>query len=54
MKKYNVFIQNILTCAIEAKDTDDALRAIANKITEGEIVLDPEKPKEIRIEPINE
>jgi|688.fasta_scaffold1398878_2 hypothetical protein len=52
--KYNVFIQNSLNCTIEAEDTDDVLRVVANKISEGHIVLDPTKPKGIRIEPVNE
>jgi hypothetical protein len=52
--KYNVFIQNNLTCVIEANDTDDALKIIAKKITDGDIVFDNSKPKGVRVEPTDE
>lgn len=52
--KYKVFIQDSLNCIIESNDTDDALKIIAQKISDGEIIFDSSKPKGVRVEPTDE
>jgi hypothetical protein len=48
---YNVYIQENLVASLEANDTDDALRLVAQKIESGEYSQDPAIPPSIRLEP---
>jgi hypothetical protein len=52
--KYSVFIQNKFSLTVEAQNTGEALKIVGLKINNGEVVFDPNEPKNIRLEPVNE